>query len=252
MANMSLAVLAGALVLAGCTSKAIRQDFPPVPLPVVQPGDAWRYQVTDGFTRQPRGTLRWEVSEVSPTAVRVSSQEDGRAPAAPRLFTREWNSETGRTPVGLPLEPFTSGIASGQPVRYAPSYPAFRFPLEAGKRWNERIEATDPDTGKRVAMRVHARVVGSEQIRVPAGEFETVKVRREIYYEDGEWWRSPVAALELDWYAPRINQVARRRMSSQFWEYSSGSHDNGAVLRDGDSLIYELESYTRAGSSPAR
>jgi hypothetical protein len=245
--RLRLAGLISASLLAGCAGTPIRQDFPAAPLPVAAAGDQWRYRVTDGFTKQERGMLQLEVVESRPDGL-IVLVGDGEKPAGVRVrYSREWNPASGRIPPGLPLEPFTHGIASGQPVAYTPVFPALRFPLEPGQRWSERILATDPETQKSVAIRVRARVVGMETVRVPAGEFEAIRVQREAFHEDAEWWRSPIRTLEIDWYAPQLNQVVRRYLESEFWDYSSGGGGNGggAVLRYGDRFLVELESFGR-------
>lgn len=251
--SLCLAIISLAFaILSGCAGPAVQRDFTPVSLPTVQAGDRWQYRINDAYNGNPVGTLRVQIEETGPEhIVARETERDGDGDAGVRrTFTREWNPESGRMPAGLPLAPFTHGIESGTALKYAPAYPALRFPLARGKRWNERILATDPATQKRVAIRVRARVVGSERIKVPAGEFDAIKVRREVFYEDGEWWRSPTEALETDWYAPEINAVVQRYTESQFWDYSSGSNNGGADLRLGDRRVIELESYSRA--SPGR
>jgi hypothetical protein len=132
-------------------------------------------------------------------------------------------------------------INHDRPVEYefAPVYPAYEFPLEAGKSWSLRVNATNPATGRRNSVRVDANVLGAERIRVPAGEFDTIKIRRIVYAGDWDGFRRETNIMEIDWYAPTLGRAVRTETKS---EYLDLSRTRCCVRVADDWNIYELVS----------
>jgi len=204
-------------------------------------GTFWRYSVSDGFTRIPRGTVEYRVSSVSADAVTMNVRVEGQETT--ELYTRDGNW-LRRPATNL------------QVFDYSPAYRAFDFPLAAGKTWRSKATATDPADGRSFPVVVEGKVLGWEKVRVPAGEFDTLKVRRHVfldYFEQGVRGQSVI--LETDWYAPSMNQVVRRETTSQYLRLASLERHYGFVRvddpSDGDGdplpryeqddwLVYEL------------
>lgn len=246
---MKKALLFSTALLAACAAPLPQQ--PPagmpaqVPAPEVRVGDTWTYRVRDAYTGLPRGEQSYRVIEVSDGRVRVAALHDDARQQEEQLYDRNWNW-LRRPATNL------------QSFEYRPAYPAFDFPLAAGKRWSARVIATDPKDGRRFPVNVQAVVLGWERVKVPAGEFDALKIQRMVffdYWELGIRGRSEI--IEHDWYAPAIRQVVRREASSQYLSYIHGGggrifglifasrEDNGGprFVRD-DWLVAELASYT--------
>ena len=259
-------LLALALVLAGCASPP-SQVPPPgmpasVPAPDIRVGDAWTYRVRDGYTGIQREDQRHEVIAINGDRVRVSSPME-RGDGV-QIYDREWNW-LRRPATNL------------QTFEYRPAYQAYAFPLEPGKEWRERLTATDPADGRQFPVWIDGTVHGWERVRVPAGEFDTLKVERRVYFEYWEYAvRGRSQIHEVEWYAPAANQAVRREMRSRYWrliaenEYGvpgfvqvkggrsargsghrgfaraqgGGRDDGGPRYVDDDWLIYELASYS--------
>jgi hypothetical protein len=143
-----------------------------------------------------------------------------------------------------------------QEFSYSPPYEALAFPLAAGKKWKSRSVATDPADGRSFPVTISASVVGWERIRVPAGEFDALKVQRYVFLD---YWRSKVRGQsviqEAEWYVPALGKIARREATSRYLDGRFVRADDGIVLTrdrgdDGpryiqdDWLVYELVSYT--------
>jgi hypothetical protein len=215
--------------------------------PELRLGSEWRYAVRDGFTGLPRGTVEYRVSAVQGNTVTVEVLHEGRESA--ELYTREGNWL--RRPA-----------TNMQVFSFDPAYPAFSFPLTAGKTWKSRVTATDPADGRRFPALVEGTVLGWERVRVPAGEFDALKVRRNVFLD---YWQLGVRGQSIiqedEWYAPGLKQVVRREASSQYLSYIQVRSRDGFVLvrggggRDGDGggpryiqddwLIYELVSHSQ-------
>lgn len=216
-----------------------------VSAPTLATGNAWRYAVKDGFTGIARGNVEYRVQNVSGDTVSVEVVADGRT--STELYARDGNW-LKRPATNL------------QEFAYSPAYRAFDFPLVPGKQWSARATATDPTDGRGFPVFIEGRVLGWEKIRVPAGEFDALKVRRLVhldYFEQGVRGQSVIQ--ETDWYAPALGQVARRETTSKYLRLAQEPSpfrlvrardrgSDGAVVpryEQDDWLVYELISHSR-------
>jgi hypothetical protein len=249
MSRIVLAI-ASLLLTASCATQLAQTPPPNLPVAVSAPefraGSYWRFAVSDGFTRLPRGTIGYRVDKIDAVVVTVQVTSDAGETA--ELYTRNWNW----------LQRPATNL---QVFAYSPAYRAFDFPLSAGKKWTFRGAARDPADGRTFPVRIEGEVLGWERVKVPAGEFETLKVRR---YVTLDYWlqgvRGQSVITETDWYAPTLNQVARREATSQYLRLADASpmfvRVRGGRSRDGDGdplpryeqddwLVYELVEHGR-------
>lgn len=231
-----LMLFATVAILTGCAAPAAYapKDVPPsVAVPQTKIGDYWEYAVRDGYTGIPQGVYRYEVSRVEGDRIIVNVTHEGRL-VDTLVYAAGWN---GRE---LPVTPL-------QRFRYDPALTSYPYPLEPGKSWQTALDATDVATGHRFRARVHGKVVGWERIKVPAGEFDALKIQREVFAGNMEGSRTQEEILETDWYAPSVRRAVRTSRSSQHFDSSRGGGDGGGEypLRvRGDWLIGELVAYS--------
>ena len=192
-------------------------------------GDTYVYRLTDGYTKQVRGQISYRVDTIDAyrMVVAVTADTPSAGIARTEIYTNEGNWL--RHPI----------INHDQPVEYefATAYPAYLFPLEAGKSWSLRVDAINPATGRRNSVRVDGEVIGAERIRVPAGEFDTIKVQRLVYAGDWEGFRRETNIIETDWYAPAMGRAVRSESSSQ---YLDSTRARCCIRVAGDWNVYEL------------
>jgi hypothetical protein len=207
------------LLLSACATQTVQT--PPTGMPAevgaaaLRPGSVWRYAVRDGYTGNARGTIEYRVRAIEGDAVAV----DVRTPYAEstELYTREGNWL--RRPA-----------TNMQVFSYAPAYRAFDFPLEAGKRWQEQLTATDPADGRSFPVTVRGHVSGWKRIQVPAGTFDALEVRRTVFFDYFELGvRGQSIIYETDWYAPSVQQVVRRETISKFLRLADAPRPAGFV-----------------------
>lgn len=209
----SLAPLA-LVIAAGCASPL--PQTPPAGLParvdppLVRAGEEWAYSYRDGYTGMPKGTVGYRIVAVKDDAVVVEVSHDGRR--STEVYTRAW---------GWRERPMTNL----QSFRFEPAYPALPFPLEAGKTWRSYVSATDPATGRVNRVRIDGAVLGWERVRVPAGEFDALKIQRLVYAGNHDGFRGEERIAELDWYAPALGRVVRHESSSGHLDRSRGCDD---------------------------
>lgn len=222
MRNLCTALLV--LVVSACANPLAQTPPAGVTAQVAAPeprtGFYFRYAVTDGFTKVPRGSIEYRVSAVGSDTVTVAVRSGEQQ--STEVYTREGNWL--RRPA-----------TNMQEFAYRPEYRAFDFPLAAGKTWKARAIATDPADGRSFPVTIEGTVLGWERIKVPAGEFDTLKIRRFVfldYFLQGERGQSVIQ--ETDWYAPQLNHVARRETTSTFLSHTDASPQWGFVRVGGD------------------
>jgi hypothetical protein len=212
--------------------------------PTLAVGDSWTYRVRDAYTGIERGTERYTVDQANGGRVVLTV-----VPASGVEQMQVYDSQ---------LNWLKRPATNLQEFSYSPAYPAFNFPLTPGKTWQTRLNATDPANGKNYPVRVDGSVVGWERVKVPAGEFDTLKIQRIVYF--GYWvsaLRGPSQIIEYEWYAPTVKQAVRREVQSQyrnilgaiatgFVRVSSGDDgkDDGPRYIQEDWLVSELVSYS--------
>ena len=199
--------------------------------PVV--GDTYVYRVVNGYNNETRGQVSYRIdkAEADRIVMSVTTERPGVQLATTEIYTPD--GKWLRHPV----------INRDQPVEYefAPAYPSYDFPLEPGKKWSTRVDAKNSATGKHNSVRVDASVSGTERIRVPAGEFDTIKIIRSVYAGDAEFWLhlTETTITETEWFAPALGRSVRFARKSSYLDKNAGPR-----VREvrGDWDIYELVS----------
>lgn len=207
-------VLSALLLATGCASPLMQAPPAGIPAQVTAPdirvGGDWKYALHDGYTKLPRGTLEYRVSAVQGDTVTVELQHEGRA--STERYTRDWNWRE---------RPMTNL----QNFRYDPPYPALPFPLEAGKTWQAYVKATDPADGRVNRVRIDGKVLGWDRVKVPAGEFDAIVVRRLVYAGNEDYTRGEEQISEFDWYAPKLGAIVKHVSSSAYYDKRLGCDD---------------------------
>jgi len=234
---MRITTLALVSLLAAC---ATEPSYVPTGVPAqvapaqVKVGDYWEYAVRDGYTGIGRGLQRYEVSAVDTNRVTVDVTHDGQRVDA-LVYAAGWN--------GLELP-----LTNLQRFNYTPAFPAYVYPLEPGKRWYTVVNATDPVTRKTYRVHTQGRIVGWERIRVPAGEFDALRIQRYVFAGNQDSFKTQESIAETDWYVPALRRAARTQASSEHFDTSMGGGDEGGEYPQriqGDYLIAELVRYSR-------
>ena len=228
-----------ALSLAGCASGPayVPKDAAATVAPAqVKVGDFWEYAVRDAYTGFDRGVYRYQVSHADADRLVVDVTRDGERIDS-FVYTAGWNG----------LE---HPLTNLQRFRYEPAFPAYAYPLHPGKRWYTVVKATDPVTRNTYNVHTRGRIVGWERIKVPAGEFDALRIERQVFAGNSDAWRTQETITETDWYVPVLGRAARTQGSSEHFDNSRGGGGNGGggeyPLRiRGDWLVAELVRYSR-------
>jgi hypothetical protein len=173
-------------------------------------GDTYVYRVINGYNKETVGSLKHEITTAGTAQGQaVSVTPDAVALGLPRteIYTADghWLRHT--------LD--NHGLATE--YEFTPALPALRMPAES-KSWSVRVNAVALPHSVRRSVRVDGDVLGNERIRVPAGEFDTVKVRRIIYGGDVGDFKTETRVVEIDWYAPALGRSVRSEIRSSWQE----------------------------------
>ncbi len=196
-------------------------------------GDVYIYRVINGYNKETVGHVRQELTpattaQAEVVAVTVDNPALG-------LARTDIYAPQGRW-LRRPLD------NHGVPVDYAFStpLPAAQPELAAGQSWSVRVPAKAAGEGKTRSVRIDGRVLGNERIRVPAGEFDTVKIQRVIYAGDEDYFITETRIHETDWYAPALGRSVRTDTRSSWRDTRSGCRRPEHCDYRGDWFVFEL------------
>ena len=216
-----------AALLAGLAAMCLNGSAAAAPVS----GETYVYRLVNGYSKEIRGQVRYRVDRVDPESITVAVMPDSAAAGFERteVFTKEGNW------MRRPME------SHGEKVEYlfSTAYPAYVFPLEPGKSWSLRVNASVPGAAGTRSVRVDGKVLGTERIRVPAGEFDTIKVRRLIYPGDAYFNLPETKVVETDWYAPALGRSVRTETRSEFLDLSR-CNERSSCVHYGDWDVVEL------------
>jgi uncharacterized caspase-like protein len=179
-------------------------------------GDQWTYYRTirDGEGTQRRNYVTRIVVAASAAGYTIE-QSDAAQPAQ---FDLDGNQLSG---------PLRSGM-----VTFEPMDPVFRFPLTPGARWETKSREALPSHAVEVDSTI--TVGGWEEVTVPAGRFNAVKISR-VSYRRGEPFPGQMQVskrVSSYWYLPALRNIVR----FEALEVT----DRGAVTLD---QTWELDSF---------
>jgi hypothetical protein len=207
---------------------------PSVVVPAHARGDTWTYREIDGYGQR-RELGRWiaEVTEVGPDGERMTLRAAARGEVDERSLAAAGSISAGRISIQVP---------SG---RFVPPLQLYPVPLAPGQRWSQETLRSDPTLGGNRPVRIEGRVVGWEKIRVPAGEFDALKIERVVYLGDAGRYRTQTRRYETEWYAPSVKAPVKLQVWEQ-WSDPTLTRMLQHILTNNREL-YELVEYRAAG-----
>lgn len=223
---MKKIVFASFLIVSFGFSQAFSAGEPAIPAPALKVGDSWTYEIKDGYNRLLKDRVRQDLTEIKDQSLEIRVVGQSGAEQDRQVYSSQWNW-------------VSSPLLGNNRRNFDPPYAAFAFPLEVGKSWTEQSTVEDPVSGKKNIIKVYGKVMGWEKIKVPAGEFDALKVTRRVYMDDREWWRSGTKIYEVDWYAPAARQVVKRTHQSGYFDLAQDDRP----FMDGNRYWVELTEY---------
>jgi hypothetical protein len=169
----------------------------------IRVGDRWKYRLDHGGRGV--GTVNVEIRDVDGNRVTEQITLEGF-----KGFRSERDVETKFSPTRFQSAVVFPG--GYQLAEIAPYFPP-GTELKQGQVWRELPgDFAIPQVGKR-ALLSNARVVGKEQVNVPAGRFDAWRI--ESVSESTNYNDRPVSIMCTFWYAPTMARVVRVALKTQ-------------------------------------
>jgi hypothetical protein len=206
-----------ALILAGLLSASCASQHARVDTPAARAGDRWTYQESNAYNGIPTGKVDYRVLAGEGDALTLEVAHDKSKSRVTHTYPPRWSEFE---------------LVDGR---------RFVFPL--GTREGAAVIARSVETQESVPIKIYERVSGPEKVRVPAGEFDAVKIFRNIYVDDADWYKSQTSVRQSEWYAPSLAAAIKRESQASYRDLRRGRHD---VLIEGDWTRWELVSYSNS------
>lgn len=191
--------------------------------------------LTDGTVSTERFTRGWDPTSAEWLSKHVSWSAMDYPNVPDRLLPGiRWEDEalSNRLPAKRPMM---------QPYKFTPPYPELPDSLEAGVTWRGTVVSQNSATGRHMKMEVSGKVVGSERIHVPAGDFDTIKVVRETYLDDENETHGQTHVVDTEWFAPALGRSIKYDTRSDYNE--KADMVVGSRLIPGEWTVYQLTAY---------
>lgn len=220
-----LGTLATAAGLAGCAGS--RQPVVPersvnggpfvLPMaaPAPRPGERWVYREINNYNGGSLGNLEWEVLSLAPLT--LSQRRTKPTPAATSVAMP-------RNAVELRFETPWSALVEASfddEYHFVPAVPLLPPRLEPGSSSWTRHRFTVPANSGNYGWQQRVTATGAEIIEAPIGRFDTLVIRREIWFDSPRPFRYNCDRTETRWYAPAVNGFVRRTWTGSYLEEGS-------------------------------
>lgn len=199
---MNIRTLIVFLALSFFLAPMAQADTTLVSQPEIKVGDMWMYNRIDGWTSRQIGTAHYEV--VAPHdegfLVRRSDKIGAKETSFMMQMTRDMNTRS-------------SGL-----LVYSPSNATFVFPLEKGKEWTKQYTAEEKGLNNKYSYTARVKVEEAEKIKVPAGSFDTIRIKVSIRYEASTSKGSGTGTMqETFWYSPAVKRFVKYAYEDTSW-----------------------------------
>jgi len=198
-----------------------------VAAPVLRAGDTWTYRHIDGYNKLDVGT--------------VSSIVEAAGPDGVRLVTRSVNGLVNFESTYAGPGQLASGTLSERAAgAMHPPLQLKRYPLREGERWKQNVVRDDVMSREKRVTEMRVRVIGWDNVKVPAGEFRALLIERAFELGDYDPFRGPTLRYEKEWYAPEVKGTVKLEV---FEEYFESRYSRLGSPAPGTRATYELLSY---------
>ena len=190
------------------------QTDTPVTKPDVKVGDSWTYRRMDYWANKPTATREIRVAHASDRAIQIVVSEPGGR-EFDETYTPDWNAvATSRAN----FNPHSGWLKF--PLQVGATYKlAYEMEFGAARNWRVRQEHT-------------VKVLGWEEIVVPAGKFRALKIETE-----GEFRRLDTSAAGTAkytiWYVPEV----KRWVKFMYEDVTAVGGPRGANNKFGEELV---------------
>jgi hypothetical protein len=203
----SFLALVAAAVACGAATFARAETDVRVERPSVKVGEAWVYRRTNLWNNEIIATTTLTVTYANEKAIHGVTTQTDSAAEGDTISTAEWNM-----------------VATGSVVQ-TPHSGNLHFPLYVGKSYDASYTWENTKTGRRIKHERVARVVGWEEVSVPAGRFHALKIDVEGPSQRLDAFGTGRTQTIL-WYAPEV-----KRWVKGFFEDGAGNRESSELIQ---------------------
>ena len=216
---------------AGCANPAAiaaPAGAEPLAVPAPRPDDRWRYRLINRYNGETAGNAVVQVIAVG-AEIRLSIERDDGTPAVVERHASAWAviADAGwDDPIEFesPVPIVPAGARTGSWMRTVSRYRSPR--IDKVLRWDQVM-----------------RIAGWEQVQVPAGRFEALRIQRRIVFEHPDIFRYMPDRDETLWYAPAVGRWVAREWTGS---YMPGSPTGRLGRASEDWVRWEMTAYEPA------
>lgn len=182
-------------------------SFPPSPAPVSRPSDSIDLPVLSVGDCYVFDVENVSDSKLNYTLIRTITAIDGS-----RITVETHNEQYFRkrkTFYDLNLGYLGSESADKDVISFSPPLKYFDFPLTVGKKWTAASVETAQKTGRKRYFTIHGTIEGWEKVKVPAGEFDALKIILKTDIKDGD---TVSTGTDISWYVPSLHRSVRTEL----------------------------------------
>jgi hypothetical protein len=228
-------LLSSAALAVGCSTERSRPAAPTAPSsPVRQPavGQSWRYAKRDVFTRAVVDTEVQQVTKVDRTVEidsHIESDKEGKSKAKTDWLHKYFAHPRAasalpseiQAPWGMILvDPHWSEVQV-----YETPIPLWPTQLEPGWETHIKTRYKVSETGDELRWDQTMKAEAWEMIKVPAGQFRTLRYINQINFQASDIGRSDSVRRESIWFAPEVGRWVARESIGTYYLAQSVSDD---------------------------
>lgn len=185
--------------------------------PQIKPGDHWTYRRIDYESQRRSGAFTETVTFANDRVIEIVGDRRRDDKEIDTTYTAEWNLISSRN----------SGI-------FDPDQGLLKFPLRLGDVHDARYEVKFPRQGAyEVRHARHVKVVGWEEVKVPAGKFRALRIESEGTFERVDKSLSGTAR-DIIWYVPEVKRYVK-------WTFEASSFKGRIQWWGWEMVSYQLK-----------
>jgi hypothetical protein len=167
--------------------------------PLVRVGDTYTYETIDLVEPKLNNVTSREIIDATPGGFTMKFVN------AKSGYTRQLNYDSS-------LNLVSSRSGDGDGFNYSPSLQYFKFPLKSGDTWVASSTETNIKTGKVRTHTLRGKVGEMEQVTVPAGTFNALRITIESELNDQGQISS---GQDVSWYVPEVRRTVMSDLESK-------------------------------------
>lgn len=224
--------------LSGCATTPANVIEPPagfIPAPQVRSGQSWRYALINRYNGERFNEVVARVASVAPELRIELTDQDGKR-LADEVYDKPWHirqepvySDTLIFDDAVALLPDKLAVGARQAVRT-------RYKTVTGKRSYPWF------------VELYAR--RWERIVVPAGQFDTLRIERNIRFEHTDVFRHDSRRVDTLWYAPSANRWVMRDWTGYYYDDDWFPFGRGFGHWPGDNIYSRFDRPPWSGFQP--